>query len=280
MRATKKAGVVVAVLAGAAVPVLAPVADAQVSAVAEARVGGFVAYHGVTGAQQTAKFEQLRAQGYRPITVNVSDGERYAAVWVKGGSSSAWLMYQGMSASGYQKRFDAAVKDGFQPVSVSATGADGSAVFAAVFEKKGGAFLARSGLTPAQFAAANRDAAGRGLALTSVDVYGTAGDLRYVAVWAANPGGTWYYTYGKTAAQHQAEFQSRVKAGYRPVRIAVGPDGTYTAVWRKDGLKSWAHYVGMSSSGYQRRFDTLNAKGLYPVQVNAENGVYAAIWVK
>jgi hypothetical protein len=36
----------------------------------------------------------------------------------------------------------------------------------------------------------------------------------------------------------------------------------------------------MSSSGYQRRFDQLKAKGLLPVQVNAENGRYAAVFSK
>ncbi|GAA3130540.1 hypothetical protein GCM10020001_060710 [Nonomuraea salmonea] len=58
----------------------------------------------------------------------------------------------------------------------------------------------------------------------------------------------------------------------------MAPDGTYTAVWRKDGVKSWAHYVDMTAADYQARTTALKAKGLHPVQVNAENGVYAAIW--
>ncbi|MFD0467340.1 hypothetical protein ACFQ0B_02755 [Nonomuraea thailandensis] len=150
-------------------------------------------------------------------------------------------------------------------------------MFTAVFEKKPGAFLARAGLTPAAFAAANKEAAAKKLALTSVDAYGTPGDIRYVAVWSAG-GGAWQYTYGKSLKQHEAEFYAKKKKGFRPVRIAVAPDGTYAAVWRKDRVRSWAHYVDMSASGYQKRFDDLKAKGLAPVQVNAENGKYAAIW--
>jgi hypothetical protein len=46
----------------------------------------------------------LGRQGYRPITVNVS-GSGYAATWVKEGGAG-WLLYQGMSSSGYQQRFD------------------------------------------------------------------------------------------------------------------------------------------------------------------------------
>ncbi|MEV4220032.1 hypothetical protein [Nonomuraea sp. NPDC049725] len=270
MRTVGKAAVVVSALATAVA--LAPVAQAQAAP-------AFVAYHGATPSQQTANFTKLRDQGYHPVTVNVSEGPRYAAVWQKG-SSPGWLMYQGMSASGLQSRFDAALAKGYQPISISGTGSGSDAVFAAVFEKRSGKFFARHGLDDAQFAAANRKAADDGYVLSSVDVYGTAGDRRYVAVWTVNPGGSWYFSYGKSAAAHRAEFDKRVGAGYRPTSVAVGPDGTYAAAWRKDGLKSWAHYIGMTASGYQSRFDQLNAKGLYPVQVNAENGVYTAVWVK
>ncbi|MCK2221229.1 hypothetical protein MF672_046625 [Actinomadura sp. ATCC 31491] len=269
MGTTGKIAVVTSVLAAAVTA--APAAGAQAAAPA------FAAYHNVSAAQSVQKVSALKEQGFRPLTVNVSDGERYAAVWVKGGSSQ-WGIWQGMSASGYQKRFDAAVKEGAQPVSVSATGPAGSAVFTAVFEKKGGKFYARHNLTGSQFAAANKYATGQGLMLSSVDAYGTADDVRYVAVWTPNPGGAWYYTYGKSREQHEAEFYAKKEKGFRPVKVAVAPDGTYTAVWRKDGLKSWAHYVDMSASGYQARFDQLKAKGLYPVQVNAEGGKYAAVW--
>ncbi|MEW9547035.1 hypothetical protein [Nonomuraea sp. NPDC050783] len=270
MRTTRKIAVVTSALAATAVAAAPAAASAQAAP-------AFVAYHNVSAAQSAEKVRRLKAQGYRPITVNVSDGERYAAVWVKGGSAQ-WGIWQGMSTAGYQKRFEAALKEGAQPVSVSATGPAGSAVFTAVFEKKTGKIYARHGLTGGQFAAANTYAAGMGLALTSVDAYGTPDDVRYVAVWSTNPGGAWHYTYGKGREQHEAEFYARQKKGFRPVKVAVAPDGTYAAVWRKDGLKSWAHYIDMSAAGYQARFGQLQAKGLYPVQVNAEDGKYAAVW--
>ncbi|SEG67339.1 hypothetical protein SAMN05444920_103864 [Nonomuraea solani] len=269
MRTTGKIAVVASVLAG--VVVTAPAAGAQAAP-------AWVAYHGVGAEQSVVKAKQLKKSGYRPITVNVSDGERYAAVWVKDGSSTGWGIWQGMSAGGYQKRFDAGVKQGAQPVSVSATGPAGSPVFTAVFAKKSGKFLAKSGLTGARFAAVNERAAGDGLTLTSIDAYGTADDVRYVGVWSAESGGPWSFTYGKSRQQHESEFYARKDKGFRPVKIAVAPDGTYAAVWRKDGVKDWAHYVDMSATGYQKRFNDLKGKGFQPVQVNAENGVYAAIW--
>ncbi|MFG1703506.1 hypothetical protein ACFLIM_09960 [Nonomuraea sp. M3C6] len=273
MRTTRKIAVVTSVLAGVAAPVVAtaPAANAQAAP-------AWYAYHNATAAQSVAQVKRLKGQGYHPITVNVSDGERYAAVWLKDGSSTQWGIWQGMSPAEFQQRFDAGVKEGAQPISVSATGSGDSAVFTAIFEKKAGKFLTKSNLTPARFQAVNKQATAQGLALTSVDAYGTPGDVRYVGVWTPNTGGAWYYTYGYSRQKYEAEFSAKKAKGFRPVKVAVAPDGTYTAVWRKDGLRSWANYIDMSSSGYQKRFNDLKGKGLHPVQVNAEGGKYAAIW--
>ncbi|MGA5756920.1 hypothetical protein [Nonomuraea bangladeshensis] len=269
MRTTSKIAVVTSMLVAS---------GAAPAAAASARTApAFVAYHDVSAAESAKQIRRLKDQGYRPLTVNVSDGERYAAVWAKGGSSQ-WSVRQGMSVSDYRQRFDAALKEGAQPVSVSATGPAGSAVFAAVFEKKAGKVYARHHLTGSEFAAADKYATGKGLALTSVDAYGTPDDVRYVAVWATNPGGASSLTHGLSRSRHEAEFHARKDKGFRPVKVAVAPDGTYAAVWRKDGLKSWAHYIDMSASGYQARFDQLKDQGFRPVQVNAENGRYAAVW--
>ncbi|SDH78625.1 hypothetical protein [Nonomuraea jiangxiensis] len=272
MRTTRKVAVVASLLAGVAAPAVATVPTASAQA-----APAWYAYHNVSPAQSEAQVKRLKAQGYRPITVNVSDGERYAAVWLKDGSSTEWGIWQGMSPGGFQKRFDAGLKDGAQPVSVSATGSGDSAVFTAIWEKKGGSFLTKSNLTPERFGAVNKQAVAQGLALTSVDAYGTPGDVRYVGVWTANTGGAWYYTYGYSRQKYEAEFRARKAKGFRPVKVAVAPDGTYTAVWRKDGRR-YANYIDMSSSGYQVRFNQLKDQGLHPVQVNAEGGKYAAIW--
>ncbi|MEU6713168.1 hypothetical protein ABZ897_16930 [Nonomuraea sp. NPDC046802] len=250
---------------------LAPAAGAETAA-------SWIAYHNVNASAHVERVKRLKEQGYRPITVNVSDGERYAAVWVKDGSSDEWGMWQSMSPNGFQRRFDAGLREGVQPVSISATGSGDSTVFTAIFAKQRGKFFVKTNLTADGFAEANKKAYGGGLALTSVDVYGTPGDVRYVGVWSTNTGGAWAYSSGKSRQAHEAYFNARKKQGYRPVQVATGPDGTYTAIWRKDGKKPWAHYVDMSSSGFQKRFNDLKAKGLAPVSVNAEGGKYAAVW--
>ncbi|MBE1586530.1 hypothetical protein ACFPOI_37740 [Nonomuraea angiospora] len=250
----------------------------------------FVAYHDLTSAQQTERFNTLRAQGYRPITVNIStdfSGRiRYAGIWSTSGRAMGgdlpWVMYQDMSADGYQRRFDQLAAQGYQPAVVSATGYNATARFAAIFIKNPGSrFVAKHDLSPAQLLQMTGTARENGLMPASVDVYGTAEVPRYVAVWVANPSrARWLVRTGLTQEDHDFEFKSHVAKGYRPTAIAVSGNNLYTTVWRNDNPGAWYSYIGMTAAGYQSRFTELKAKGFYPININAERGRYAAIWTK
>ncbi|WP_067143090.1 hypothetical protein [Microtetraspora malaysiensis] len=237
-----------------------------------------VAYHGLTSAQQTQKFQELSGKGYTPVSLSISSGPSYAGVWVKS-SGPAWAMFQDMSAQGYQQRFNEYSAKGYQPTVVTATGSGDAARFAAVFVKKSSDFLARHNMTMDQLTSANLEAKAKGLMLTSIDVYGTAAAPTYAAIWTPNRSGVkWHVNYSLSTADDSEAFKLRVANGYRPAYVAVAPGGTFTTVWRQDKAGSWFEYTGMSSSGYQSRFNELMAKGYYPAQVNSEDGKYAAIW--
>ncbi|MEU6786924.1 hypothetical protein ABZ912_47690 [Nonomuraea angiospora] len=250
----------------------------------------FVAYHNLTSAQQTERFNTLRAQGYRPITVSISSDLSgriwYAGMWSTSGRAMGgdlpWAMYQDMSADGYQKRFDQLAAQGYQPAAVSATGSGARARFAAIFVKNPGyRYVAKHDISPAQLLQMTGTAREDGLMPASVDVYGTADAPRYVAVWVANPGRVrWLVRTGLTQEDHDFEFKKHVAKGYRPTAIAVSATGLYTVVWRDDKPGAWYSYSGMTAAGYQSRFEELKAKGFYPININAEMGRYAAIWTK
>jgi hypothetical protein len=67
----------------------------------------FEAYHGVTGAQHQANFNDLSAQGYRMISLSVYGGSdpRYAVVWVKRSGPTLQASH-GRDANGYQIFFN------------------------------------------------------------------------------------------------------------------------------------------------------------------------------
>ena len=104
---------------------------------------------------------------------------RYAAVWVKR-QGAAWVAVHGVDSAGYQSFFNNWTAKGFVPVLVSATGASGNAIFAAVFEQRiHGAWFARHGMTSGPethagtFQNLNKAARDQKMILRSAAIYGT-----------------------------------------------------------------------------------------------------------
>ncbi|MBE3011262.1 hypothetical protein IL992_18970 [Microbispora sp. NEAU-D428] len=288
MRTPRKITVAAAMVL-AALPAVAPPASAGTSAGAPYQ---YRAYHGLNhlDSYRRDKFIRNTHKTLRPVAISVGlqdSQERYAMFW-DSRPGPQWLKRvvnatgaTGGYTGGYQRLFDQLTSDGYQPSVVSATGSGSAATFAAIFEKKAGTFVARHGISAGEFEAISFDMLNtKGFIPVSVNVYGTASDPRYVAVWVANPAGVaWNYTLSVPASAYQSRFDDRVRAGYRPSVIAVGPDGkTYSTVWVKDGIRTWYAFHGMSAAQYQKRFDEMAAKGLYPVSVDMENGVYAAVF--
>src|SRR6516164_7346799 len=142
----------------------------------------FQAYHGVTGAQHQANFNNLSAQGYRMISLSVygdPGNPLYAAVWVQR-SGPAWEAVHGVDSAGYQSFFNTWTAKGYVPVLVSATGAINNAIFAAVFEQGiTGPWFARHGMPSGHatnagtFQNESAVAAAGKMILRSVAIYGS-----------------------------------------------------------------------------------------------------------
>jgi len=191
----------------------------------------FQAYHGVTGAQHQANFNNLSAQGYRMISLSVygDPGDaRYAAVWVQR-SGPAWVAVHGVDSAGYQSFFNNWTAKGFIPIIVSAAGASNNAIFAAIFEQGiQGPWLARHGMTSGPdtnagtFQNFNKTARDQKMILRSMAIYGSGSDQRYAAVWHWNPGFVkWHMHPADTAAGYQVAFNAETQLpGYRWPAIA------------------------------------------------------------
>jgi CubicO group peptidase (beta-lactamase class C family) len=260
----------------------------------------FQAYHGVTGAQHQANFNNLSAQGFRMISLSVygDPGDaRYAAVWVQR-SGPAWVAVHGVDSAGYQLFFNNSTAKGYAPVLVSATGTSSNAIFAAVFEQGIlGAWLARHGMisgpeaNAGTFQSLNKTARAQKMILRSVAIYGTSNDRRYAAVWHANPRFVkWHVHPSDTGASYQVVFNAETQlpgyqlAGYRPAYVSLSGDHFYCSVFKDDVVGTWVARHGMTAADYQTEFNQQNAAGLYPICVqgggSGDNTRYAAIFAK
>ncbi len=147
---------------------------------------GWTARHGLSAQQYQATFDELVRQGQRPTFVNgATQGNQvfYATVFEQS-AAFAWAARHGLSAQQYQAAFDEFVGQGFRPAWVSASGVGNEISYAAIFEKRPGpAFVARHGLSSAQYQATFDDLLGQGFRPVVVSGAGVGRQVFYAAIW-------------------------------------------------------------------------------------------------
>jgi hypothetical protein len=259
----------------------------------EIPVGGWIARHGLSAEQYQEAFNDyvgnhgmqlMDVSGYGTATT------LYAALWVKTASPPAWQARDGLTAAQYQTTFDQLTGQGYHPVLVNGYATPPGPRFACIFQQGAtGAWVARHGLTAAQYQAAFNQFTGEGYALDWVSGYFDGSQDLYAAIWRKIPGvPAWQARHGLTAAEYQAFFNGVTAQGYKPVVVCGYSDGTqdrYAALFRQiSGAPAWQARHGLTPTQYQTTFDQLVGEGYRLELVNgysvAGQDRIAAIWTK
>ena len=200
--------------------------------------GAMRAYHGLTGDQYQARFDDAKKDGYRPVIVDsyLDDGVRYAAVFRKTGGPE-YRAYHGRDAEYHQARMDEWSKQGFVPRSISVVSSGGRR-YTAVYEKTNvGSWQAKSQLTPAEYQTFYNDNAKAGRRIAYLNGYRHGGDAYIVAIATSSTPAGGKQRHGMTGAAYQTEWESAHQAGLL-TRALTGyeADGgaRYAASWRPD----------------------------------------------
>jgi Bacterial tandem repeat domain 1/Beta-lactamase len=259
----------------------------------EIPIGGWVARHGLTTEQYQEAFNdyvgnhgmQLTdVSGYGTVT------PLYAALWVKTASPPAWQARHGLTAADYQTTFNQLTAEGYYPVLVNGYATPAGPRFACIFHQGAtGPWVARHGLTAAQYQAAFNQFTGEGYVLDWVSGYFDGSQDLYAAIWRKPRGDpAWQARHGLTASEYQAFFDNVTAQGYKPVVVCGYSDGVqdrYAAIFRQiPGAPAWQAHHGLTPAQYQATFDQLVAQGyrLELVSGYSAGGQdrIAAIWTK
>lgn len=148
-------------------------------------------------------------------------------------------------------------------------------------------WVARHGLSNADYQHAFDDFTRQGYRLRSISGYDSGGTDRYAAIWDKRGGPAWQARHNLSNADYQSTFTSLANQGYRLRCVsgyAVGGQDRYAAFWEQAGGPAWAAKHGLNSADYQRAFDDFRNQGyrLRWVSVYAVGGQdrYAALWDK
>ena len=259
----------------------------------EIPVGGWIARHGLTAEQYQMAFDDyVGNHGMQLVDVSGygTAAPLYAALWVKTAAPPAWQARHGLTAAQYQATFDQLTGQGYHPVLVNGYVTAAGPRFACIFQQGStGAWVARHGLTAAQYQAAFNEFTNQGYALDWVSGYYDGAQDLYAAIWRKEPGApAWEARHGLTSGQYQAFFNEVTGQGYKPVVVCGYGDGAqdrYAAIFRKiPGAPAWQARHGLTPAQYQTTFDQLVGEGyrLELVSGYSAGGQdrIAAIWTK
>jgi len=240
--------------------------------------GPWVARHGLSSADYQRTFDDFAHQGYRLRTVSGYDhgGQAmYAAIWDKR-AGGAWVARHGLTSAQYQQAFDENAAQGYRLRLVNGYAVGGVDHYAALWEKAAGpSWVARHGMTSAQYQQAFDEYVGQGNRLTWVSVYGVGGQDRYAAIWEHGPGPAWIAHHHQSEGSFRATCNDLASQGYELVcagAAAVGGQDLYAGLWQKNAIASVSHH-GMTAGTYQLKFDQLTGQGYAPKFVVGWAGV-------
>ncbi|WUD70290.1 serine hydrolase [Streptomyces sp. NBC_00510] len=246
------------------------------------------ARHGLTAADHQTEFNRLTAHGYRLIKISgyeLGGKPRFASVWAMQGGSS-WQTRHGISDTEYQATVASLGGNGFRPVDLSVFRSGGRVLFSAIWEQEQGLeWVARHGLTGAEYQSLFDDLSRRGFRLRCLSPYEDAGGARFACIWDRYAGPAWSARHGLSDAEYQHEFDSQHDRGFRLVRAvgyAIGGGIRYAGIWEQSPGHPGKAAHGVAHSDYQSQFDANTRAGLRLVDVSGfrdgGSARYTTIW--
>jgi CubicO group peptidase (beta-lactamase class C family) len=259
----------------------------------EIPVGGWIARHGLTSEQYQEAFnDYVGNHGMQLMDVSGygSAAPLYAALWVKTAASPAWQARHGLTAADYQTTFNQLAAQGYHPVLVNGYATAAGPRFACIFQQgPTDPWVARHGLTAAQYQTAFNQFTAEGYMLDWVSGYYDGSQDLYAAIWSKPQSApAWQARHGLTAAEYQTFFNTVTAQGFKPVLVCGYGDGTqdrYAAIFRQlAGVPAWQARHGLTPVQYQTTFDQLVAQGYRLELVSGYSAAgqdrIAAIWTK
>jgi hypothetical protein len=202
---------------------------------------------------------------------------------------SSQRVFHGLRGNLYQMAFNDFVADGYRPVwvdfnTINILGSE-SVYVSAVFSNTRASWVARHGMTGAQYQSEFDLRTSQGFRLAQIDTYPWNGSILYAALFEVRSGPAWVAYHGRTAADHQAQFNNLVAQGYRPVNISptmVNGTTYFAALYDQASVGSFYTLSGLTSAQYQQYFDANVAAGRHLAYLttyqNGTSPLFSAIW--
>jgi CubicO group peptidase (beta-lactamase class C family) len=246
------------------------------------------ARHGLSASDYQHQFDLLGSQGYRLVKVSgycENNQARYAGIWYKRGGNG-WQARHGISASAYQQAITELELQNFRPTHLSVFTIADQEFFSAIWEEQNGLpWIARYGLTSAEYQQLFNELSSQGWRLRCVSGYEFRGEALYACIWDRYAGSGWAARHGLDAASYQQAFDELGGQGFRLFQVtgySVQGIPRFAAIWEQSPGHGGKARHGIPAANYQNEFNDAIAQGFrladvsgYPVGNSAE---FTTIW--
>jgi hypothetical protein len=224
-----------------------------------------------TGAYQ-ARFNELRAAGYRLVDVNgyrTGGATAYAHTWVK--KPGGWAATHGQTFAQFNTRFAELTAAGYRLERISGWDDGGTPRYASVWTANPAktAWLSHIRMTSAEYQQKFNEYGAQGYRLVSVDGYELNGQARYAAAWVRDSVPI-RAIHDVGVQAFQTFFDQAVAAGYRLTDrdvFTVGNAVRYAGVFTRDGGPAFRSYSGWNFYTFEPQWAKHRAEGWRPVSI-------------
>jgi CubicO group peptidase (beta-lactamase class C family) len=225
------------------------------------------ARHGLSASDYQIQFDLLASQGYRLVKVSgysENNQPRYAGIWYKA-NGNRWQARHGISPAAYQQSVTDLGRQGYRPTHVSVFAIGDEQFFSAIWEQQSGLpWIARHGLTSAEYQQLFNELSSQGWRLRCVSGYDVGGDARYACIWDQYAGPAWAARHGLDAAGYQQVFNEMDGQRFRLIQVvgySVRGTAHFAAIWEQSPGHGWKSRHGIPAADYQHEFNDATAQG-------------------
>lgn len=198
-----------------------------------------------------------------PSVASVIWPEATAPTWYPPGWAE--IARHGIPQHEYQTEFEKIWKSGYRPVWVDGYDVNGDTFFNVIFRPNDGtAWAARHGLTAGAYQTLFDTLTGQGFRPVHIESYLSGGSIRYAPIFVKSGGPVFAAYHGRTAEDHQNQFNTLTADGFRPVNISpvsVGGQRSYAALYEKRDVGGFFAKSFVTPAEYQTHFDQNKAAG-------------------
>ncbi|KAF3001842.1 hypothetical protein E8E13_004131 [Curvularia kusanoi] len=246
-------------------------------------------FYGLSGAEVEAKLAKLKADGYRPTSLNIhgsTSDAKYAGIWTKQ-TGEDFETILGANKTVYDAWLDSHKSQGFVSTHVSATGSSSDALFAGVMEKVPSVanWIQVCGLdNPYGYANATVD---EPMYIKGVSMYGAPNERQYCILGhedLVNYQQTVFYQTDYFKQDYAKLLQSETsKRHWRPVFIDLSEDLLPTPIFDDTSVGQWVARTDLSASELEAEIAAQKAKNLYAVHIagaGSKGSKYAVLFAE